>query len=124
MLSNAIKFSPLKSVIQLVGSVKDTEDKTYRVEVKITDWGIGIADFEIPLIFDPYFKSKVKETTKVNPRGIGLGLSISRKISRSMQGDLTVISPNLNGSTFTLSFPVLRQPDHQHSIENELDSIV
>ncbi len=73
--------------------------------VAISDNGPGIADDQLPRIFNIF------ESTK-GARGTGLGLAVSQKIVREHGGDITVESKLGEGSRFVLSFP--RLDDDQH----------
>ncbi|GAU77887.1 ATP-binding protein [Fusibacter sp. 3D3] len=79
--------------------------KTYEQEQKIiiviSDTGKGIPDLIISKIFDPFF------TTKETGEGTGLGLSISYEIIKSHEGSISVVSKEGEGTTFTLSFPIV-----------------
>jgi signal transduction histidine kinase len=66
--------------------------------VAIADNGPGIADDQLPRIFNVF------ESTK-GARGTGLGLPVSQKIVREHGGDITVASQLGEGSRFTLAFP-------------------
>lgn len=70
-----------------------------RVEVTVSDTGPGIAPEDQARIFDPFF------TTKGAVGGTGLGLTISREIVLSHQGDLRVKSTPGRGSCFIMSLP-------------------
>lgn len=73
--------------------------------VSIADNGPGIADDQLPRIFNIF------ESTK-GARGTGLGLAVSQKIVREHGGDITVESKLGEGSRFILTFP--RLDDDQH----------
>lgn len=79
----------------LVLSVERVEDE---VRISVIDDGSGIAEEDLPKIFEPYF------TTKEN--GTGLGLTITFKIVKEHRGEITVKSRPGQGSTFTISLPV------------------
>ena len=96
LLSNAVKFTAPGGEISL--SCVDTET---HVRVLVHDTGIGIPADRLQDIFEPFVQL---DRTLVNQReGVGLGLAISRDLSRGMDGDLTVTSEVGTGSTFTLS---------------------
>jgi len=71
-----------------------------RVEVEVSDTGIGIAPEEIDKIFDPFF------TTKPEGYGTGLGLSICLGIVEKMGGAIRVESEQGKGATFFVTLPV------------------
>jgi len=71
-----------------------------RVEVEVSDTGIGIATEEIDKIFDPFF------TTKPEGYGTGLGLSICLGIVEKMGGAIRVESEQGKGATFFVTLPV------------------
>jgi two-component system cell cycle sensor histidine kinase/response regulator CckA len=71
-----------------------------RVVVEVEDTGAGIPRSLIGRIFDPFF------TTKPIGAGIGLGLSISHEIVRSLGGTITVDSAVGVGTTFHVALPV------------------
>ncbi len=67
------------------------------VKVEIVDNGVGIAEENLPKIFDPFFTSKEK--------GTGLGLSVVYGIINSHQGDIEVKSKVEEGTTFIIKLP-------------------
>jgi signal transduction histidine kinase len=69
----------------------------------VEDTGIGIAPDKMERIFRP-FEQGESGYTRVHS-GTGLGLTISRRLARLMDGDLTVESTLGEGSRFTLWLP-------------------
>jgi signal transduction histidine kinase len=63
----------------------------------VADTGIGIKPEDMTKIFQPLFTTK--------PRGIGLGLTVSRKNVEAVNGRLTVDSRLGKGTTFTVTLP-------------------
>jgi PAS domain S-box-containing protein len=100
LLSNAIKFTERGSVVVRVRHGGD------RVEVSVTDTGIGIAAESIDKLFNP-FSQVVRPGGRLH-EGTGLGLAISRDLAHAMGGEITVASIVDQGSTFTLSMPLAR----------------
>jgi len=68
-----------------------------RIEVRISDNGIGIPENELQRIFEPFY------TTRKN--GAGLGLAISYKIIEAHEGDIAVMSRPGEGTTFIVQLP-------------------
>ncbi len=69
-----------------------------RVEIAVSDTGIGIPADMLPKLYDPFF------TTKEG--GSGLGLALTQQIIHDHGGDLKVESTVGRGTTFTVSVPV------------------
>ncbi|SEW48822.1 Signal transduction histidine kinase [Chryseobacterium wanjuense] len=75
----------------------DVEQHQRRVMISVQDNGIGIADNMYERIFEPNFTSKNS--------GMGLGLSMVRKMVEDYKGEITVKSELGKGSTFTITLP-------------------
>jgi signal transduction histidine kinase len=101
LITNAIKFTDAGAVMLESRKVDDC------VEIIVRDTGIGIAPSDHDRIFDTFWQVEQKSTRKVG--GTGLGLSVSRRLARLMNGDLTVKSKLGQGSTFTLRLPLHRK---------------
>jgi signal transduction histidine kinase/ActR/RegA family two-component response regulator len=71
-----------------------------RVEIAVTDTGVGIPEEIRQKIFDPFFTTK-------GPQGTGLGLSMTYGIVSRHSGTIAVESRPQSGTTFRLSFPAL-----------------
>ncbi len=104
LLSNAINFTPEGGRI-VVSSDADPGS----IEIRVRDTGIGIPQEKVESIFAPFVQVRRGLTT--THEGTGLGLAISRDLARAMEGDLTVISVEGQGSTFTLRIPRAHPPD-------------
>jgi PAS domain S-box-containing protein len=73
------------------------------VRVSVRDRGHGITKENIDRIFDPYFSTKVKDSSK----GSGLGLAIVHSIISKHGGSITVESVPEKGSDFILYLPAM-----------------
>lgn len=98
LISNAIKFSPQNSVIE-VETGKRNQDYVYAA---VTDHGIGIDEEDQKHIFQRFYKCDKSR----NIEGFGLGLALSMKIAQKHGGTITVASQLGQGSTFTLILPI------------------
>jgi two-component system phosphate regulon sensor histidine kinase PhoR len=97
-VSNAVKFSLPGGEVSVVA--RRAGD---RVEIDVADSGLGIAQEELPHVFDRFFRSR--SSIKMAVPGTGLGLAIARAIAQEHGGTLTVRSEPDRGTTFTLALP-------------------
>ncbi len=99
LIENAVKFVNENGVISF--SVYE-ENKTAHICIKNT--GEGLADDELPKIFDRFYKTD--ESRSKDKTGLGLGLSISRKIVHLHQGHIVVKSVKGEYTSFEIQIPV------------------
>lgn len=100
LLSNAVKFTAAGDVTLRAGVQGE------RLRVDVVDSGIGIAPEVLDTIFESFRQADTGTTRLFG--GTGLGLSICRNLARAMGGDVTVISREGAGATFTLDLPLRR----------------
>ena len=106
LISNAVKFTKQDGEISISCDL-DSSHKQIIFEVR--DSGRGIAEKDLPFIFETYFKGeRVKADDK---EGSGLGLSIVKEIIKGHQGDIFVESKEGKGSLFTIVVPLYIQED-------------
>nr|WP_294942211.1 ATP-binding protein [uncultured Mucilaginibacter sp.] len=96
LVNNAIKYNRPDGSIIITGE----KVKNYYV-ININDTGIGIADEQLPFIFDRF--KKIKQSLKQD--SFGLGLPIVKSIAAFHEIELQVRSEQGAGSTFTLIIP-------------------
>jgi signal transduction histidine kinase/DNA-binding response OmpR family regulator len=102
LFSNAVKFTPKGGQVNVSVSSVDS-----RVNVAVTDTGIGIDPEFLPFIFDR-FRQADGSTTREHG-GLGLGLAIVRHLVELHNGRVYVESGGKNlGSTFTITLPVAK----------------
>ncbi len=97
LIDNAIKFSPVKSKINI------KLIKNERVNVSISDQGFGIANEDLPNIFEKFFHKDYE--TNGQSSSVGLGLSMALSIAKAHGGTIQVESELKKGSTFTVILP-------------------
>jgi PAS domain S-box-containing protein len=81
------------------------------VSVSVSDTGTGIAQENIHRIYDPFFTTKTAPK-EGQPRGTGLGLSVTYGIIQEHAGKIRVESHPGAGTTFFLDFPLARKAVH------------
>lgn len=98
-LSNAIKFSPANSRIELMA----TRRSDLRVRIAVTDYGPGIALEKHEVIFEKFRQVDASVTREHG--GTGLGLAISKELSSLLSGEVGVESALGRGATFWIVIP-------------------
>ncbi len=97
LVNNSVKFTERGQVAVDVIATRTT------VEVSVQDTGIGIAEADLPLLFQPFHQ--VDTGLSRRHEGTGLGLSICRKLVELMGGSIRVRSALGVGSVFKFSIP-------------------
>lgn len=97
LANNAIKFTEKGSVTIDIRCLEQTEALA-RIELGVTDSGIGIAEQDIPLLFHQFIQLDNSYVRKYG--GTGLGLAISKRLMELMGGDIIVSSDLGKGSIF------------------------
>jgi signal transduction histidine kinase len=97
LVSNALRHTPPGGSIH-ISSYRDGEDVVLRVE----DTGEGIAEAELPLVFERYYRA---EAGKRHASGSGLGLPIVKALVEAHGGSITVHSQPAKGTKFTIRLP-------------------
>eukprot|EP00899_Mesostigma_viride_P026867 jgi/Mesvir1/7365/Mv19168-RA.1 len=92
------------------GSAMDSDgcQEAWDLRVDIQDTGIGMSPYMVEHVFDR-FQQADSSATRIYG-GSGLGTTISKELARRLGGDVTVVSEEGKGSTFTLHLPVARAP--------------
>ena len=106
ILQNAIKFSPAES---------DIEVRVFRegnAIVEIQDHGCGMSEEAQKRIFDKFYQADKSRKQE----GVGLGLSLVKRIVDMMGGTITVRSAVGEGSTFCVELPIT--PPRHHHVEH------
>ena len=101
IIENAIKYNKEKGKIFI-----DVTEDDDRVNIKIKDTGIGIAQHELDKIFMENYRSEACKD--LNIKGSGLGLSIAKKFAENYGGSINVTSKLGFGTEFTVSFPKMK----------------
>jgi len=102
LLKNSVKFTPEGGQITI-----ETLLHEKKLLVKITDTGIGMTPEEIAGIFHAFSQGDHAASNGHRFGGLGLGLSISQKLTEFHSGKIIAASEGRNkGSTFTVELPV------------------
>lgn len=99
LVSNAIKFSPPGSRVQLAAAIEGAQ-----VRISCTDHGIGIAAADLPRLFHEF--ERIESRASQGIKGTGLGLALSRHLVELHGGEIVVSSEPGVGSTFSFTIPL------------------
>lgn len=100
LLDNAIKYSPVNSLITL-GAEPRSDGK---VVLFVKDQGPGIPKEAQPRVFERFFRVDVSRSREAG--GTGLGLSIVKHLAEKMEGEVLLQSEDGKGSTFSILLSV------------------
>ncbi|WP_417386183.1 ATP-binding protein [Gimesia sp.] len=99
-IGNAIKFTETGSV-KVVTRLLDLPDQPTRLQFDVIDTGIGINQASIDSLFEPFTQADGSMTRKF--AGTGLGLTISRRLTELLGGEIRVSSETGKGSIFSIT---------------------
>jgi signal transduction histidine kinase len=98
LLDNAAKYSEPPSEVDLRVRSADRA-----IEVVVADHGVGMDDDELAHAFTPFWRADASRTRGTG--GVGLGLTLVRRIARAHDGDVQLSSRRGEGTTATLRIP-------------------
>ena len=98
LLDNAIKFTPDQGKIHV-----SLSSRSNCVILQVQDNGIGIEAEILPHIFERFYRGDESRSSAGN----GLGLSLAQATARSHRGNIEVESTPRQGSTFTVTLPLI-----------------
>ena len=106
VLSNAVKFSPDRGVVEV-----DLRRVDSVAQIVVRDQGIGIRSEFLPYVFD-----RLRQGTSTSNHGLGLGLWIVRDIVERHGGSVQAASDGEGkGATFTVTLPLRAQAESLHT---------
>ncbi|MDI6402301.1 ATP-binding protein [Balneolaceae bacterium ANBcel3] len=105
LIENAIKFTDKGSAL-VEADIEEKEKGRYGV-IRVSDTGIGIKEAFLPFIFDEFKQESDGIARKYE--GVGLGLTIAKKMTDLMDGFIEVESEKGKGSVFSLYLPLAEE---------------
>jgi signal transduction histidine kinase/DNA-binding NarL/FixJ family response regulator len=102
LIGNAVKFTRQGHILIDVGGTQG------RLQVEISDTGIGIPADRQSALFSPFTQADASTARQFG--GTGLGLAICRKLVEAMGGSVTLASKVGTGTTFTIQLPLRVDP--------------
>jgi len=108
LVGNAVKFTPAGYIMVKVESGRSGPGDS-EIRFSVVDTGIGIPENKQELIFEKFSQVDASITRRYG--GAGLGLPISRSLIEVMGGSLSLKSREGEGSSFTFSLTLEREPE-------------
>jgi signal transduction histidine kinase len=100
LLDNAAKFSEANDVIELEGFATRSPAA---LEIRVRDHGIGIPAEDVEHVFEPFFRTDRSRSRATG--GVGLGLTVVKRIVVAHGGSVRVESSKAQGTCFHVSVP-------------------
>jgi len=104
LLANAINYTPAGGRVGISIASKGKE-----AEIRVTDTGVGIPPDELPHIFERFYR--VDKSRSRTTGGVGLGLTIARRLVEAHGGRIAAQSEVGKGSTFVVTLPTGSGPN-------------
>jgi DNA-binding response OmpR family regulator/two-component sensor histidine kinase len=102
LLSNAFKFT--NDGGNIIVSINESDNA---VKIKVKDTGSGIAEDEIPKLFDRFYQVDSSQTRE--HEGTGIGLALTKELVELHKGKISVTSKPDEGTEFTIELPLGRK---------------
>jgi signal transduction histidine kinase len=112
----AVKYTPPGGHVALVSTLEDTQ-----AIIEVRDTGIGIAEEDLPHVFERFYRADQARSRET--RGSGLGLSIAKWIAESHNGSIELLSQPGHGTKVKIRLPLLKETANHASNESEFREI-
>lgn len=113
LISNAIKYTENGKVLVTVRKQRGN------VLVQVRDTGIGIPKPQLAAIFSEFYR--IENNTE---KGLGLGLSVVKKLASQLDCSVKVESEETKGSTFTISIKQVDSPEQYQVLRSAINSAI
>ncbi len=100
VLDNALRYSPVSGTVRVSLSA---EPESWLIHVD--DEGDGMSDSELDRAFEPHFRGRSGRA--LDPNGLGIGLSIARRIVEAQRGSIDLQPRNLRGLRASIALPMV-----------------
>jgi len=98
LFKNAMEAMPSGGILNVESHLAETKDAIY---ISISDTGQGLSEYELRMIFKPFYSTKQD--------GTGLGLSFCRGVVEKHGGEISASSELGRGTIFNILLPILHE---------------
>jgi PAS domain S-box-containing protein len=106
ILSNAFKYTDGGKIELYISSDPDERDGIVTLVFRVSDTGQGMTESQVEQLFDEYIRFNIEANR--NTIGVGLGMTIVKRLIELMDSSISVESEPGKGSIFTLRIPQKR----------------
>lgn len=109
LISNAVKFTPSggEVLIRLSSKIDQADPALQSLKIEIKDSGIGIAQKDLPHVFNRFYQ--VDSSTTRSSEGTGIGLAHTMELVKLFGGSLSANSEPGKGTSFFVSLPISKK---------------
>jgi len=104
LVENALKYGATGKRVDVAAVVADAADGLAEAQVRVRDYGPGIAPEHLPRLTERFYRVDVRESRAQG--GTGLGLALVKHILARHRGRLSIESTPGAGATFIVHLPV------------------
>ncbi|PJF28516.1 MAG: hypothetical protein CUN52_13060, partial [Phototrophicales bacterium] len=111
LLQNAVNYTENGGRVVIMAGI-DAQDHRY-MRIDVVDNGVGISKKDLPHIFEQFYRGEPRNAQGklIDPRGLGQGLFIARKVAEAHGGYVSVLKSEIGvGTTMTCILPISQPP--------------
>lgn len=101
LVFNALKFTPKGGTVSL-----RVQQQGGHLVIEVEDTGVGIAEKNLPHVFDRFWQAD--NSSKRKYQGVGIGLSLVKELTEVQDGTVSVKSQEAKGTTFSVNLPFIK----------------
>jgi two-component system phosphate regulon sensor histidine kinase PhoR len=108
LLQNAVRYTEAGGHVVMTAFMGSDRGGTRYGMIQVADTGVGISARDLPHIFERFYRGEPRTPNGklLDPRGLGQGLFIARRVTEAHGGYLSVSSQPGHGSVFTMALPI------------------
>lgn len=111
LILNVVKYAAMGRWMA-IRATRENKPDGERVKISVEDRGPGISSGDLPHVFEPFYRGKHGEASQVP--GVGLGLTLVKRVVEAHHGTMEVESSARNGTIFSIYLPSERPAQEGH----------